>query len=187
MNRIGIIFVFCFALILGCNRSSTISGNAKYFSVSSFFKSEIGKLKLNNSRVEKTITKDGNPMVSLSDSVKWEDELKPFFDLEINKPDLEKKYELTIDSGKNIKISTYFTSDTNLAIQRIAITEANGRVQLFEADYRKRSWIVDRDIRYSYMPGKGFGMVVKENYIWSNPNGYEIYAQIHSKNDLILE
>ncbi|MCC7298522.1 MAG: hypothetical protein IT244_09330, partial [Bacteroidia bacterium] len=58
------------------------------------------------------------------------------------------------------------------------ITRKNGRIELIEAKLKTRSFIVDRDTRLSYQPMKGYGIQMKENYLWSQARETEIFAEI---------
>lgn len=181
-NRL-ILLAFLWIIFAGCNqKSEAIKG--KYFDIIGFFNTEIQQLNQTKPGLEKIISREENPQSEQSDTANWAAELEPFFQLDINKPTLADKYEITVDSNKGLQIKTYYAKDTNTEVQRISITTLNTKIQLVEAETRKRSWIVDRDVKYSYMPGKGYGIIVKENYIWSSPNNYEIFAQIINKKEL---
>jgi hypothetical protein len=46
-------------------------------------------------------------------------------------------------------------------------------------------WYMDRDLRISFQPRKGYGIQVKENAIWSSEKSYEIYIEINNSDFLI--
>jgi hypothetical protein len=44
---------------------------------------------------------------------------------------------------------------------------------------------MDRDLRVSFQPRKGYGVRVSENAVWASPRAYEIFAEINNKEFLI--
>lgn len=184
MAQSKFLYLFLCIFLVACTYNNQEKINKKYFDITGFFTQEIARLNKMHPGMEKQIMKGDEPQTVETDSSGWEKELKPFFDLEINKPSLESNYTLEIDSNKSLKIENYYSKDTNQLVQKISITKNKEQIQLIEGELKKRSFIVDRDVRLSYLPGRGYGIVVKENYIWSKPSGYEIFVQIKNPNEL---
>jgi len=49
----------------------------------------------------------------------------------------------------------------------------------------QRSWFMDRDLRISFQPRKGYGIQVNEDAIWASEKSYEIYIEINNSDFLI--
>jgi hypothetical protein len=65
------------------------------------------------------------------------------------------------------------------------VTYRKGKIDLMQWDIKQRSWYMDRDLRVSFQPRKGYGVRVSENAVWASPRAYEIFAEINNKEFLI--
>jgi hypothetical protein len=180
-SAFAVIFILAF---VGCDSDKTPSNKLIYFDLPAFVSKEIASYQSRGFGLRKNINKDDKISTIELDTVQWKEELAPYLAININSNSLENKYNISIDSNKNLSITKYTALDTNLEISEIAVTKVNQNIQLIEAKTRKRSFVVDRDIHFSFMPGKGYGMLVNENYIWSSPKKYEIFAEINNKKEI---
>ena len=60
-----------------------------------------------------------------------------------------------------------------------------GKIEIMQWTVIQRSWFMDRDLRISFQPRKGYGIRVIENAIWSSEKSYEIYIEINNSDFLI--
>ena len=124
--------------------------------------------------LEKTIAV-GEEVASFSaDSLDWATELQPFTALDMSSAVYQNAFTANTDSNELLSISRYAAKDTTLEIQEISITRRNKNLEMMEIKTRKRSVWVNRDQVLSYLPGKGYNIMITEDYIWSSPKRTEI-------------
>jgi hypothetical protein len=169
------------ASILSCGKGPAKTADKGDFpNLPEFFTSEINALEAANPKVHRTVVRNEEPEDTQVDSVDWKEELSIFEMLDLSSPKENPRYSVSVDSSGNLKIATYSAFDSTRELQRVAITERNGKIELLEAFLKKRTFVVDRDTRLSYQPGKGYGIQIAENYIWSKPKTKEIFAEIEA-------
>ncbi|MBS3913076.1 MAG: hypothetical protein KG003_01120 [Bacteroidetes bacterium] len=128
--------------------------------------------------IHKTMVNNEDPMDVKMDSADWKEELSLFEMLDLRTAANEDKYTESVDSNGNLKIQRFSALDSNREIQSLSITYRNNEIELIEAFLKKRTFVVDRDTRMSYQPGKGYGIQLDENYIWSKPHTKEIFVEL---------
>ncbi|MEY4002132.1 MAG: hypothetical protein RIT07_174 [Bacteroidota bacterium] len=139
-----------------------------------FFQNEVNKLTTMQPGLEKTIAV-GEEVASFSaDSLDWATELQPFMALDMSSAVYQNAFTANTDSNELLSISRYAAKDTTLEIQEISITRRNKNLEMMEIKTRKRSVWVNRDQVLSYLPGKGYNIMITEDYIWSSPKRTEI-------------
>lgn len=174
-----IIFIFLlYGFLFSCGSKNNSNLKSGFFDFPAFFTEEIKTLSKLNPGLRKTIAIDGEPNTVSSDTADWNTELKVFFNIDLNPIISKEKYTIDLDSSAPLSILHYTAKDTTSEIQEVNITRKNGRIELIEAKLKTRSFIVDRDTRLSYQPMKGYGIQMKENYLWSQARETEIFAEI---------
>lgn len=198
--RTNIYWVWIFLLISACGNQQITQRKKTYFDVSGYFNEQVKELQKLNPEARKNISTTGmmpeKPELDTVDvgtekvtsidmqQADWAKEIKPFFDLEINKPAWEGKYTEDKDSSGTLQITTYYAKDSSMEIQQLSVTRNRGVITLITGFINKKSFIVDRTMRLSYMPGKGYGMMVQEDFVWSSPKAWEVFVEIKNKKEL---
>lgn len=181
------IWVLAVALFaFACNSPVSKSNEGMYFDVQGFVFSEIQRLNKIKPGLTKTIVVNNNdPETVALDSADWSKELQFFNTIDLNRENLKNQYDTASDGNKNLLIKRFTAKDSTLAVQEVEITYDKGKVVLLTAVTKKRSWIVDRDSKYSYQPGNGYSLTVKEDFFWKKPGTTEIFVQIKNPDHLI--
>ncbi|MBL7812998.1 MAG: hypothetical protein JNL57_12315 [Bacteroidetes bacterium] len=116
-----------------------------------------------------------------SDTVNWQKELSVFLTWNLNRAGREAEYLVTTDSSGSLSITRYTARDSNLVLRDVAITRRDGKTELLVLETVSRSWVRDRTVRFSYQPGKGYGIHQTENTLWGSPQTMEIFAEIQDE------
>lgn len=173
--RYLILFIVC--LTAACNKTpDKVVLQDGLPDLKTFFEGQIRKLTVEQPGLEKTIAM-GEEVASFSaDSLDWATELQPFTALDMHSAAYQNAFDVNTDSNERLSITRFSAKDTTLEIQEISITRRNKNVEMMEIKTRKRSVWVDRDQVLSYLPGKGYNVSIKEDYIWSSPRTTDIMA-----------
>jgi hypothetical protein len=169
-----IIFGYITFAILGCTQKVEFKKN-RYFDLPAYFKAEVDNNVKSHFVLEKTIESGDDIHSDTLQNPDWKSELHRFLEVDLNK---QGGFELTLDSSGPLAITRYSAIDSTLEVQELDITRRNGVIELLVIETRVNSFLLNRSERLSYQPGKGFGLRITEDYIWSRPSYYEIFAQI---------
>lgn len=145
-----------------------------------YFRDEAARLNKLQPGLSRTIQNGDKLETETADSTDW---LKEFESFLLIDPSLEKyanAFEKSVDSGRDIVIIRFIARDTNTDIQEISMTRRKARMELLEIKTKERSWAADRDRWLSYQPGRGYRIVVREDYFWSSPGTTEIFATFNN-------
>lgn len=133
-------FVVAFFIILFSGCESLSVGDQKstrVFRPDLYFKDEAAKLSRQNIILEKTLIKDGVVEKQIADSINWNDEFRPFIQLDISKPAMINSYKVdtvitkfgyeihynATDSAASVRaMSVYFNEDTLVKLNAISAT-----------------------------------------------------------------
>lgn len=144
--------------------------------VQQYFTAEAKRLDRIQPGLQKTIQMGEDVNSTEADSVSWSAEFEPFLQVDPAMARYRNAFEKSQDSGNGISILRFFAKDTLCDIQEVTTTHKKGRLELLEIRTRERSWAVDRERWMSYQPGRGYRIVVTEDYIWSGKRSTEIFA-----------
>jgi len=162
-------------MLLACNSNS---GKVRLQSglpdIKVYFQEEIKKLSADQPGLDKTISIGDEIAAFSEDSLDWATELLPFTALDMISASYSQAFNVTADSNERLSITRFSAKDTALEIQEISLTRRNYNLEMMEIKTRKRSMWVDRDQVLSYLPGKGYNIMITEDYIWSSPKRTEI-------------
>ena len=174
-----IYFLPFFILLYSCaNQGNKNKTNTSFPDLKSYFQREIKWLDSVDPEIQKTVVEGEDPIDTKFDSVDWQEELGLFELLDLAAEGNHDKFEISIDSHQQLKTTHYIAKDTNQLIQMVSISENAGKTNLIEAMLKTRTFTLDRDTRLSYLPGRGYGVQISENYIWSKPKRREIFVEI---------
>lgn len=110
------------------------------------------------------------------DTVNWQDELKLFSEMFDQASCFCTGMKMSADSSNGLVIREWTTTDSLCNLQKVKVVLKNKRIELLEVSRRHRSWVVNRDTRLALQPGKGYSILLEEDYLWSKPGRKEIFA-----------
>jgi hypothetical protein len=179
------IFISLALAIFSCKNDQDKGGETGNFpDLKSYFQHEIKVLDSARPSATKTIVENDEPKDTKFDSLDWNKEFAPFQMLDLASEGNKDKFKVIVDSSLTLKTTYYQALDTMQQLQLVTITEKDGNMELIEGFLKTRTFTLDRDTRLSYQPGKGYGIQIWENYVWSQPKRKEVYVQIDSRNFL---
>ena len=118
------------------------------------------------------------------DSLNWDNELEAIRTWSLQsitkKSNVQPASDTTTDESGALKIVRMNARDSTNELQELMVTYRKGKIELMQWTVIQRSWYMDRDLRISFQPRKGYGVQVKENAIWSSEKSYEIYIEINN-------
>ncbi|NBV37014.1 MAG: hypothetical protein EBR94_07075 [Bacteroidetes bacterium] len=178
-----------FSILVGCGQDSHVDAAAEPDSFVRFAQNEIAWLQKSQPGMTKTVTEGENVETESMDSLNWDNELEAIRTWSLHalskKSKIQPAYDTTIDESGALKIVRMNARDTSAELQELMVTYRKGKIELMQWSVIQRSWYMDRDLRISFQPRKGYGIQVKENAIWSSEKSYEIYIEINNSDFLI--
>ena len=156
-------FISICSLILSCQSSSTKtqvnpeqtqSNDSKpFFDLRGYFLAEIDTLEMQQKKVNKKVTVDGEIELKNELTVAFKDDLKVFIESDINKPAWFGKY--TIDSTAN-QIS-YIASDDGLKIRNVNILlNTDGTINELSIVRKRKSIVASVSQNLVYLPRQSY-------------------------------
>ena len=137
----------------------------------------------------KTVTEGEKVETESIDTLDWNNELEAIRTWSVfalsKKSKTQPAFDTTIDESGPLKIERMNARDTAAELQELMVTYRKGKIEIMQWTVIQRSWFMDRDLRISFQPRKGYGIQVKENAIWSSEKSYEIYIEINNSDFLI--
>jgi len=187
MKRYGFstaVLLLCL-MIAGCGKDQWVDAAKESDSFVRFAQNEILWLQKTQPGMRKTVTSGEDVSTETLDSVEWSNELEMIRSWSVSEYRKKHTYDETVDSAGSLMIVRYNAQDTLAELQELMVTYRKGKIDLMQWDIKQRSWYMDRDLRVSFQPRKGYGVRVNENAVWASPRAYEIFAEINNKEFLI--
>ncbi len=182
--EIGAVLMLC-VLMAGCGKDQWVDAAKESDSFVRFAQNEILWLQKIQPGMRKTVTSGEDVSTETLDSVEWSNELEMIRSWSVSEYRKKHTYDETVDSAGSLMIVRYNAQDTLAELQELMVTYRKGKIDLMQWDIKQRSWYMDRDLRVSFQPRKGYGVRVSENAVWASPRAYEIFAEINNKEFLI--
>ena len=182
--EIGAVLMLC-VLMAGCGKDQWVDAAKESDSFVRFAQNEIMWLQKIQPGMRKTVTSGEDVSTETLDSVEWSNELEMIRSWSVSEYRKKYTYDETVDSAGSLMIVRYNAQDTLAELQELMVTYRKGKIDLMQWDIKQRSWYMDRDLRVSFQPRKGYGVRVSENAVWASPRAYEIFAEINNKEFLI--
>ncbi len=177
------------ALLVGCGKDSHVDAAAEPDSFVRFAQNEIAWLQKVQPGMTKTVTEGEKVETESIDSLDWQNELESIPTWSVfalsKKSKTQPAYDTTIDESGPLKIVRMNARDTAAELQELMVTYRKGKIEIMQWTVLQRSWYMDRDLRISFQPRKGYGIQVKENAIWSSEKSDEIYIENNNSDVLI--
>lgn len=187
-NFVWILFLMG-TLLMGCSKDSHVDAAAEPDSFVRFAQNEIAWLQKMQPGMTKTVTEGEKVETESMDSLDWNNELEAICTWSVyaisKKSKMQPAYDTTMDESGPLKIVRMNACDTAAELQELMVTYRKGKIELLQWTVIQRSWFMDRDLRISFQPRKGYGIQVKENAIWASEKSYEIYIEINNSDFLI--
>jgi hypothetical protein len=180
----GAVLMLC-VLMAGCGKDQWVDAAKESDSFVRFAQNEILWLQKIQPGMRKTVTSGEDVSTETLDSVEWSNELEMIRSWSVSEYRKKHTYDETVDSAGSLMIVRYNAQDTLAELQELMVTYRKGKIDLMQWDVKQRSWYMDRDLRVSFQPRKGYGVRVSENAVWASPRAYEIFAEINNKEFLI--
>jgi hypothetical protein len=180
----GAVLMLC-VLMAGCGKDQWVDAAKESDSFVRFAQNEISWLQKIQPGLRKTVTSGEDVSTETLDSVEWSNELEMIRSWSVSEYRKKHTYDETVDSAGSLMIVRYNAQDTLAELQELMVTYRKGKIDLMQWDIKQRSWYMDRDLRVSFQPRKGYGVRVSENAVWASPRAYEIFAEINNKEFLI--
>lgn len=180
----GVVLMLCL-LMAGCGKDQWVDAAKESDSFVRFAQNEILWLQKIQPGMRKTVTSGEDVSTETLDSVEWSNELEMIRSWSVSEYRKKHTYDETVDSAGSLMIVRYNAQDTLAELQELMVTYRKGKIDLMQWDIKQRSWYMDRDLRVSFQPRKGYGVRVSENAVWASPRAYEIFAEINNKEFLI--
>ncbi len=180
----GAVLMLC-VLMAGCGKDQWVDAAKESDSFVRFAQNEIMWLQKIQPGMRKTVTSGEDVSTETLDSVEWSNELEMIRSWSVSEYRKKHTYDETVDSAGSLMIVRYNAQDTLAELQELMVTYRKGKIDLMQWDIKQRSWYMDRDLRVSFQPRKGYGVRVSENAVWASPRAYEIFSEINNKEFLI--
>ena len=180
----GAVLMLC-VLMAGCGKDQWVDAAKESDSFVRFAQNEILWLQKIQPGMRKTVASGEDVSTETLDSVEWSNELEMIRSWSVSEYRKKHTYDETVDSAGSLMIVRYNAQDTLAELQELMVTYRKGKIDLMQWDIKQRSWYMDRDLRVSFQPRKGYGVRVSENAVWASPRAYEIFAEINNKEFLI--
>jgi hypothetical protein len=180
----GAVLMLC-VLMAGCGKDQWVDAAKESDSFVRFARNEIMWLQKIQPGMRKMVTSGEDVSTETLDSVEWSNELEMIRSWSVSEYRKKHTYDETVDSAGSLMIVRYNAQDTLAELQELMVTYRKGKIDLMQWDIKQRSWYMDRDLRVSFQPRKGYGVRVSENAVWASPRAYEIFAEINNKEFLI--
>ena len=173
-----------FLLLAGCGADNHVNVGAESDSFVRFAQNEIAWLQKTQPGMTKTVMEGEAVETESIDSLNWDNELEAIRTWSLQsitkKSKVQPAYDTTTDESGALKIVRMNARDSTNELQELMVTYRKGKIELMQWTVIQRSWYMDRDLRISFQPRKGYGVQVKENAIWSSEKSYEIYIEINN-------
>ena len=180
----GAVLLLCL-MMAGCGKDQWVDAAKESDSFVRFAQNEILWLQKIQPGMRKTVTSGEDVSTETLDSVEWSNELEMIRSWSVSEYRKKHTYDETVDSAGSLMIVRYNAQNTLAELQELMVTYRKGKIDLMQWDIKQRSWYMDRDLRVSFQPRKGYGVRVSENAVWASPRAYEIFAEINNKEFLI--
>lgn len=134
-----------------------------FFDLSGYITTETERLSAAKTRVEKTITLNGETETRQLDDINFANDLRLFREADINKPAWTDKYETRTEalSGSH-KITTYLAKDSSLIVRRLMMEEDVGATTKIEIDRKTGTVLSDGKHLLVYEPARGYSVTTQQ-------------------------
>lgn len=108
---------------------------------------------------------------------RWRQELRGFLNAVYVDTGDTANYFYAVDESGKFQIRRLIAKDSMAPLQRWEEMRVNGAIELITWETQKQSVLIDRRIKMTYQPLKGYGIRMREDAAWARPRSYEIFAE----------
>ncbi|NIG52677.1 hypothetical protein [Chitinophaga sp. Cy-1792] len=189
----GIILIIIFAGVVGCNNNvkDTKTGKQdKFIDIPAYFKSEEQQLIQSGITFQKKVTFNGKSeavAIESKDTNAIQHLLKPFLDIDLNKPSLVNEYDTTslTDPFSGRKSIIYKSKGKQTNPDEITMeTDKNGTIQQVTVQSYTSSLVYEYRQHLVYQRGKAIMINTYQRIAFLTPKEVEITAKKEDKNQL---
>jgi hypothetical protein len=146
------------------------SSTSPFFNLKGFLDTEINTNLKNQKMVKKTVTINGKAETKDIEIKDWKEELKPFFNADINKPAWYDKYQLSEKAvGEHGRVKTYRTSEKLLKTKQLSIIENDSTkertVNIVTSD---KTAVTQSDTQLVYESNSGYTISTQQKLLGAN-------------------
>lgn len=136
---------------------------APFFDLAGYIAAETDRLTSAKTRVEKTITLNGETETKELDAINFANDLRLFREADINKPAWVDKYETQTEmlSGSH-KVTTYLAKDSSLIVRRLMVEEDLGVTTKIEVDRKTGTVLSEGEHKLVYNPARGYSVKTQQ-------------------------
>jgi hypothetical protein len=179
MNRFLTLLLSISFLLSNCQSNKEADDSRKaslstspFFNLKDFLETEIKDKLRNQKMVRKTVTINGKAETKDVEIKDWKEELKPFFNADINKPAWSDKYQLIEKPvGEHSKVKTYSTSEKLLKTKQLSIIENDSTkestINIVTSD---KTAVTQSDTQLVYESNSGYTISTQQKLLGTNDN-----------------
>jgi hypothetical protein len=145
-----------------------------YVDIKGFFESEVSRLAVKNTLVDKTVKRNEVSETRQGSPVEWKNELVLFIESDINKPAWHGSYKITKDSSG----ISYTALDADLRTRSIRIQKgANERLQHISIQNVTRNYLYQSSEELNYYPDSVYTINKTQSVLLLGRNKYTIIGR----------
>ncbi len=172
------ILLLCFLLLASCSNKTELSEETKpYFDLNKYFSQQVDLLNKQHTKLQKQISKDSKTEEKMFNTVNWQNELKPFFDCDINKPSWFHSYftDTTFAAGE-MRVK-YLARESSLPVRQLLVSFENNQVKRIQVDKETSNSYYKSKNNYTYTPAEGFSINGSQEVMLARKTNYTIIAK----------
>jgi hypothetical protein len=179
MNRFLTLLVSLSFLFSNCQSKKeadeslkTSSSTSTFFNLKDFLETEIRDKLKNQKLVKKTVNINGKVETKDVEIKDWNEELKPFFNADINKPAWSDKYQSSEKPvGMHSKVKTYSTTEKLLKTKQLSIIEDDSTKQrTINIVTSDKTAVTQSDTQLVYESNSGYTISTQQKLLGTTDN-----------------
>lgn len=168
LYSLPLLLLFC-----GCEEKPMIQ-RTHYFSMTHFLNSEIKQHQLAKTALLKQVSRDITKEERKLIAPRWEHELKPFFECDIDKPAWYLAYDCDSVQTDSMLQIVYVAIDQKAPVRRFQVDLIKESVQLIDVIFEKTNTWFSMKRHLVYKPESGYQISGEQHMALSDPSFFEI-------------
>lgn len=166
-----------FVVMNGCNSEPEKKLNL-YFNLEKYFEEQITQLDSVKPEVQKIVTSDGKSETKSSRAIIWRNELKPFLEVDLNKPVFQNKFLVDTILGEESYSVVYTAIDSTIPVQFAMVDfDDKQRVSQIRLKVISKNKIYSSEQSLSYQAFKGYSVELEEDIFPQKKRSYSLFAR----------
>lgn len=164
------LLIFSLLVFASCGEKEKVP-QRRYIDMKGFFTNEVSRLDKLNTKVNKTVSRNGVSESKVNISPDWNMELSLFSESDINKPAWSNSYIVRNDGGSTL----YTATDNKLRTRSISIARnKNGRITRLSIVNSTTNYLYNSSEELLYIPDSLYRIVKKQDVLLLGKNSYKI-------------